>query len=180
MSEPSDAQPSDAQPSDTQQAPAASEKLPGAGTLLAYVDDEGRIHVVDSLAMIPREFWPRVRPAKLGEVSTISSAAAEGPAKTRSIAPRKSRAAPAQKPAQREPGDVSSKKEKAKHREQRLNQLQQRREQVLAALGVIDEGWAEDDSSAELSVKQLEARAAALSEELDTLDRAITKLQSGR
>ena len=54
--------------------PQASENAtPEELMLLAYVDDQGRLHVVDSLDLVPAQYRDRVRPAKLGEVSTISS-----------------------------------------------------------------------------------------------------------
>ena len=62
-----------APPLQAQEQPSTAQEAPQEGTLIAYVDDQGNLHVVNSLEMVPQQYRTRARPAKLGESSTISS-----------------------------------------------------------------------------------------------------------
>ena len=164
-----------------QQSTAPSKEPPAEGTLLAYVDDDGRLHIVNSIEMIPQQFRARARPAKLGEVSTLSSSST--PPARRATHQSTKRPAPQPTSAQRgtSPGPTkdgaSSTVESTK---QSLSTLEERRQDVLKQLGLLDEGWMEQGASTEPSVADLERRSAALSSELESLDRAIAKLKASR
>ena len=166
-----------------QQNSSAPTEPPAEGTLLAYVDDAGRLHVVNSIEMIPQQFRARARPAKLGEVSTISSSSAtpSSRSKTRKTTQRGDRQpAPAQQKQAPAPTNNRDRIDSGESTKQKLVRLREKRAEVIDQLGMLDEGWMEPDSTTEPSAADLEARSAALSKELEALDRAIAKLKTGR
>jgi hypothetical protein len=167
-------------PTHAQQDPSPSKKLADEGTLLAYVDDDGRIHVVNSIEMIPQRFRSRARPAKLGEVSTISPSSSpnkrrqqDRPRRTRSTANQQTKASD-------KPTAASEPNEKIETREEALLRLRKRRKEVVDQLGLLDEGWIKESSRKEPSDAELETRSEELSKELEGLDRTIAKLESSR
>lgn len=163
-----------------QQEPSPSKKLPEEGTLLAYIDDAGRIHVVNSIEMIPQRFRSRARPAKLGEVSTISSSSSAKKRTRQTTQRRAPSAAGQQKRQSPTPAAEQEKSKKAETDKEALIRLRERRKEVIDQLGLLDEGWMEEGSSKEPSTAELETRSTALSKELKELDRTIAKLESSR
>ena len=168
--------------------PGASEHAtPEESMLLAYVDDQGRLHVVDSLDLVPAEYRNRVRPAKLGEASTISSQKppkrktrrAAQPAKT---APPKRVDTAGQEPAGKSRG--KSRKTRAERKKQ-LAELQEQRKQVVDELVLLEEGWLPPEKGAEDGAErpeptseELDRHATALSKRLDQLDKQIKELEA--
>ncbi len=166
-----------------QQNAASNKEPPAEGTLLAYIDDAGRLHIVNSIEMIPQQFRAQARPAKLGEVSTISSSSAtpSSRSKTRETTQRSNQQpAPAQQKQNPAPTNDRDKSRSGESTKQRLARLLEKRAELIDQLGMLDEGWMKPGATTEPSAADLEARSVALSKELETLDRDIAKLKSSR
>jgi len=169
-----------------QDKPTTGEEAPGEGTLIAYIDDAGRLHVVNSLEMVPQQYRDRARPAQLGEVSTISSGKKARSNKRRSNNsrahtrhPRQDKAASQGRAAHPAKGKTKAARERDK---KRLAGLQEVRVEVLDELALLDEGWLPPDgnekSNSEPSARELENRVEALSKRLRVLDQEIGRLKA--
>lgn len=163
-----------------QQDPAPDKKPSDEGTLLAYVDDDGRIHVVNSIEMIPQRFRSRARPVKLGEVSTISPSSSSSKRTRKDPQRRTSRPVDRQVQPTTRTTTASDASNNVETKEEALLRLRTRRKEVVDQLGLLDEGWMKDGSSKEPSVNELETRSRALSKELQELDKAIAKREASR
>jgi hypothetical protein len=163
-----------------------AEEAPAEGTLIAYVDDAGRLHVVNSLEMVPQQYRDRARPAQLGEVSTLSSGkkarssrGRRSNSKAATQRPRRDKAESEGQSVHRTKGKTKSARERDRRR---LAELKKVRVQVLDELALLDEGWLPPDgnekSDNEPSEGELESRVDALSKKLRALDEEIGDLQA--
>lgn len=164
--------------------PTTAQEAPPEGTLIAYLDDDGQLHVVNSMEAVPQKYRNRARPARLGEVSTISSGRT-GQRKTRRSRPSSKRRS--QAPG-RSSADSPRREGKAKRDrgtvEERLAKLRERRARVVNELGLLNEGWLPPQEKGEApaddtlpSRDKLEERSGRLSKQLDALDRKIAELE---
>jgi hypothetical protein len=166
--------------------PTTAQEAPAEGTLIAYLDDEGQLHVVNSMEAVPQQYRSRARPAELGEVSTISAGRApqgktrrsRSTPRPRSQAPGTASARDGRRSEARAPGEQGTLPE-------RLAKLRERRAKVVDELGLLNEGWLPPPEKGEApadatgpSLNKLEERSASLSKQLDALDRKIAGLEA--
>ena len=169
--------------------PTTAQEAPKEGTLIAYVDDKGQLHVVNSMEMVPLQYRDRARPAQLGESSTLSSGKrprSQRQSRSNSQAPR--RAAAAGKAADsKQAGSRARGKSKRTKKEngKRLAELKKRRAAVLDELALLEEGWLPPDGDKqsvaerpEPSRKELEHREGELGKQLQALDKEIAQLEA--
>ena len=152
----------------------------GSG-LLAYVDDQGQLHVVDSLESIPQRYRGRARTANLGEVSSLSPSGNQQsrPRSQRknSVTPTEPQPANTQRKTTNPPSSAAPKSSRSNQQLSELEQLKKQRDELVDQLALLDEGWVDPESKQELSEAALENRSRALSEQIDALDLRIKQLR---